>query len=266
LLIMLRVLFSLAAIVGLTLAAANAHALEIRKSGKIAVPAGAALIPFSTDPTIANVLQQDLQVQGRAADGNARAPLTLTVSVNERPLKPGVSLGDIAPGDPDVAALIKAAGATPPPIGDTGNELDEVALARARAEHNQLPASASPMQMILHQLQNQGQAGPPLADPNGCVPGAAPCIPPAAAATPRAQPGAPGYTDDTQQYMQQGHPGGRFQTATVDDKAFDNVIVARVSLSGSPDEMTIVAITHPGEDAAAAKKLVAEEIANAILH
>ena len=47
---------------------------------------------------------------------------------------------------------------------------------------------------------------------------------------------------------------------------FDNVIVARVSISGSPDELTVVAVFHPGEDEHEAKKMIAEEIVNAALH
>src|ERR1700691_5381063 len=103
---MLRGIVSITLLAVIALAAVPARALEIRKAGKIVVPAGADLVPFSTDPTIANVLRQDLEVQGRSAGTDAQAPLTLTVSVNEQPLKPGVSLGDVAPGDPEVAGLI----------------------------------------------------------------------------------------------------------------------------------------------------------------
>ena len=37
-------------------------------------------------------------------------------------------------------------------------------------------------------------------------------------------------------------------------------------VSGSPDEMTVIAVTHPGEDVHEAKKLLVEEIVNAVLH
>jgi len=37
-------------------------------------------------------------------------------------------------------------------------------------------------------------------------------------------------------------------------------------VSGSPEEMTLVAISHPGEDIDDAKKQIAERIANSILH
>ncbi|MBF6559095.1 MAG: hypothetical protein IVW56_02305 [Candidatus Binataceae bacterium] len=263
---MLRGFIVIAVLAGFGLFAIPARALEIRKAGKIDVPAGADLVPFSTDPTIANVLRQDLEVHGRSASDHAQAPLTLTVSVNEQPLKPGVSMSDLAPGDPQVAALIRAAGATPPPLGDTGTAFDEVALARARAENNTMPPAASPMQQILSQIQNPNAGVPTALDPGGCMPGVGPCMDPAAAPTPRPQPGTAGYTGDTQQYLQQGHQDLPYQAQTPDDNNFDSVIVARVSLSGSPDEMTIVAVTHPGEDGRSAKKLIAEEIANSVLH
>ena len=49
--------------------------------------------------------------------------MTVTVTVNEKLLKPGVVLGDLGPGDPWVIAkLMRAAGTDPPPIGDTGNK------------------------------------------------------------------------------------------------------------------------------------------------
>jgi hypothetical protein len=43
------------------------------------------------------------------------------------------------------------------------------------------------------------------------------------------------------------------------------VVVARAGVSGSPQEMTVVAVINPGEDVYEAKRLVAEEIANSIL-
>lgn len=51
-----------------------------------------------------------------------------------------------------------------------------------------------------------------------------------------------------------------------DEQIYDRAIVARASVGGSPDKMTAVVIVHPSEDVRAAKELVAEEIANAILH
>jgi hypothetical protein len=50
-----------------------------------------------------------------------------------------------------------------------------------------------------------------------------------------------------------------------DNGDYDTVVVARASVSGASEEMTLVAISHPGEDVADAKKLIAERIANSIL-
>ena len=248
------------------LAARNASALEIRKAGKISIPADVGVVPFSTDAMIADTLRQDFEAEHREADDNASSPVTLSVNVTERSLRPGTSLQDLAPGDPDVAMLLKSAGATPPPLGDTGTDVDEAVLARARAENHMLPPGATPMQSILNQIQTHGDLGPPMADPSGCVPGS-PCSPSGTPPPPLAQPGSQGYTGDTEDYMSQGYEGaGRRAKRQLSAEYFDNVIVARVSISGSPDEMTVIAVTHPGEDAHDAKKLIAEEIVNAVLH
>jgi hypothetical protein len=255
--------FTLVAACGLALISSPAAALEVRKAGKISVPANAQVVPFSTDAVVADVLRQDFDAEHRGADANASSPVTLSVAVTEEPLRPGVSLQDLAPGDPDVEALLKSAGATPPPVGDTGTDVDEVALARARAENRMLPPGATPMQNIINQIQTHSELGPPAADPSGCLPGS-PCTGPGAAPTPA--PGTPGYTGDTQDYMSQGYEGAARRAKRMQANEFDNVIVARVSISGSPDELTVVAVFHPGEDEHEAKKMIAEEIVNAALH
>jgi hypothetical protein len=265
LLLMLRPLIKYLSIAAylLALTPLRALAVEVRKAGKITVPAAAQVVPFSTDPMVADVLRQDFEAEHRGADANAAMPVTLSVSVTEQPLRPGISLQDLAPGDPDVEALLKSAGATPPPVGDTGTEVDEVALARAHAENRMLPPGATPMQNFMNQIQSHGDLMPPAADPSGCGPGA-PCA--SSGATPSPAPGSQGYTGDTQDYMSQGYEGAARRARRLQAKDFDNVIVARVSISGSPDEMTVVAVFHPGEDEHEAKKLVAEEIVNAALH
>jgi len=265
---MLRGLIKLALIAAclVALAAPRALALEIRKAGKISVPIGVGVVPFSTDAMVADTLRQDFEAEHREADADASSPVTLSVTVSEHPLKPGVSLEDLAPGDPDIEALLKSAGATPPPVGDTGTEVDEAALARARAQNRMLPPGATPMQNLMNQLQAHGDLAPPIADPSGCVPGT-PCGAGGSAPPPGSQPGTQGYTGDTQDYMTQGYEGAaRRARRQLSAEYFDNVIVARVSISGSSDEMTVIAVTHPGEDTHEAKKLIAEEIVNAVLH
>ena len=239
----------------LALAARPVLALEVRKAGKITIPPGVGVEPFSTDALVADRLRQDFDAEHRLADRQrGPSPVTLSVTVSEQSLKPGVSLQDLAPGDPDVEALIKEAGETPPPVGDTGSEIDEAALARARAQNRLLPPGATPMQNLMNQIQAHGDLGPQPPDPSE-----APPQPPA--------PGSQGYTGDTQDYMAQGYESsGRRARQQVAAQDFDNVIVARVSISGSSDEMTVVAVTHPGEDLHEAKELVAEEIVNDVLH
>ncbi|MFZ0658832.1 MAG: hypothetical protein WBE78_11485 [Candidatus Binataceae bacterium] len=50
------------------------------------------------------------------------------------------------------------------------------------------------------------------------------------------------------------------------NKIYDTAIIARATVSGSQSELKVVAVAHPGDDVRSAKKLVAEEIANSILH
>jgi hypothetical protein len=50
------------------------------------------------------------------------------------------------------------------------------------------------------------------------------------------------------------------------DRGYDVVIVARAAVSGQSEEMTVVSVVHPGEDAHDAKKLMAEKIADSLLH
>lgn len=265
---MLRALIRLSLIAAaiVTVAAPRALALEIRKAGKISVPADVQVVPFSTDALVADRLRQDFEAEHRLAGNSAASPSTLSVTITENPLRPGVSLEELAPGDPDIEGLIRSAGATPPPVGDTGTEVDEAALARARAQNHMLPPGATPMQNVWNQIQTHGDLGPQLADPAGCVPGM-PCVPTGTVPPSPPEPGIAGATGDTQDYMMQGYEGaGRRARRQLVASDFDNVIVARVSISGSDDKMTIVAVTHPGEDAHQAKKLIAEEIVNDVLH
>ncbi len=260
-----------------------ARAIEVRKAGKLSVPANAEVVPFSTDPTVAMVLRQDFHAERRSAPATAATPVTLTVSIIEQPLKPGVSLEDLAPGDPDVPKLLKEAGETPPPLGDTGVAPDQAAVARLREQQMLPPDSITQSEQAANAMGGPLAWGGPLMAESmmgapmmgspmmgapaagGCLPGAYPCLP-AAAATPRPQPGDPGYVGDTQAYMQQGSALSNFQSAQGgNNNAYDWVIVARASDSGSDDEMTVLAVVHPGEDRRAAKRLVAEEIANAVL-
>lgn len=220
------------------------------------VPRNRPLIAFCPDPTIERVLTQDFQAANRAARADDRTVVTITVNTSQQFLKPGVSLTQIAPGDPEVAKLLKAAGATPPPLGDTGAQLDQAAVARSQAEKQMLPAD-NPMQSLLNSFKTEGDLGPEPCEPGtigqpGCP-----------QSTPKPQPGDPNYRGDIDAYVHRQNP--RFR-APSDASLYDTVLVARAAASSSTDEMTVLAVVHPGEDIELGKKLMAEEIANAILH
>jgi hypothetical protein len=223
------------------------------------VPPGRPLIAFCTDPTIERVLTQDFHAAQRAARADDQSVITITVNTNQQFLKPGVSLAQIAPGAPEVAALLKAAGATPPPLGDTGAETNQAAVARAQAEQRMLPAD-NPMQSLMNAFKTEGDLGPEAP----CEPGN-PSGPGCPEATPKPQPGDSNYRGDVDEYTHREDPASRFHPPA-DSAVYDTVLVARASASNSPEEMTVVAVIHPGEDLEEAKQLVAEEIANAILH
>ena len=248
----------IAVVIGMATAA---RAFEVKRAGKLDIPLTKPMIVFSTDPTIMNTLTQDIEAARRGADAKTQAPLTLTVNVAESPLKPGVMLNTLAMGDPDVANLIKAAGATPPPLGDTGDQVDQAALAQARAATSMGLPHDTPMQSMLNQIQTHGELGP-MAEAGGC--NGVPCPDPNAMATPRANPGDPGYTGDVEDYVAQSSRRPHFFHQN-DSSQYQTVVVARAGVSGSPQEMTVVAVVNPGEDVREAKRLVAEEIANSVL-
>lgn len=245
--------------------ASVSHAFEIKQAGKLTVRRNVALMAFSTDPAFQEVLSDDFSAARRGAGSIPGSVVTVTVTVSQKPLKPGVSLNDVAPGDPQVADLIKAAGATPPPIGDTGNQFDEAAFARRLAARNLMPAD-TPMDQMIQQLgsgNDTGMMGAPLPCVSRSVitPG---CAPPSEE-TPAPQPGNPGYTGDIQSYVSQGRGLSRFLHHR-GDRGYDVVIVARAAATGQTEEMTVVSVVHPGEDLHDAKKLMAEKIADSILH
>jgi hypothetical protein len=235
----MRFVSALAAFAALILAVPSApFAAELKVAGKLEAPANTPVVAVSTDPVIQHVLSQDLQAAARSAGADVKTSLTLTVTVHQHLLKPGVSLADIAPGDPQVLALLRAAGASPLPIGDTGTERTDpfAVLARERALAPQGPA--------MHNLQDYQAQGQFMG-----MPGAPPYMP--GSYPPASGPYSP--------YHSFSDGGGGSQI-------YDTAIVARAALSGHDEELTVVAVLHPVEDVRRAKKLVAEEIANAILH
>jgi hypothetical protein len=214
------VLGAIAAIV--TIVAGVALATEVQTDGKISVPQAAPLFAVCTDPVVQETLEQDFRDAHREPGNGHGPPVTVTVTVNDKLLKPGVVLGDLGPGDPwIIARLLRAAGTDPPPIGDTGNKpLDPYSeAARRNLMQPDDPATG------LRNYQNfKNEAERPVG--------------------PRF--GANGNASD--------------------DEIYDRAIVAHASVGGSPDQLTAVIVVHPRDDLRSAKELVAEEIANSVLH
>src|SRR5271170_4821010 len=99
-----------------------AHAADIKMAGKLDVPANATVVAICTDPVVQNVLNEDLRAARHGQPSNPENSVTLTVTVNQQMLAPGVSLNQMFPGDPSMVQLLEQAGAEAPPLGDSGDQ------------------------------------------------------------------------------------------------------------------------------------------------
>lgn len=246
----------------------SSFAFEIRQAGNLQVSHHAQLFAFSTDPTIQEILSQDFSAASRSAAGNGPT-VTVSVNVTQQILKPGVSLTQLAPGDPQVADLMKAAGANPPPLGDTGGQYDEAALARRMAAQNYMPNDTESSRLINSISNPSGYSegfGPPIPIPCAAQSVARPGCPPVPQTSPAAAATATRSIGDVQQYVERRKQAQSLFGSGDDNSDYDTVVIARASVSGAPEEMTLVAVSHPGEDIDDAKKHIAERIANSILH
>ncbi len=197
-----------------------AHAADIKMAGKLVAPANAGVIAVCTDPVVQSVLNEDLRAARNGLASNPENSVTLTVTVNQQLLAPGVSLNQMFPGDPSMVELLKAAGANPPPLGDSGNQPADPYAQEAR-RRSLFPDDTAEEQFRAYEASQQALHGVNAPSPYSKIP---------------------------------------------KDQLYDTVIVARASLEGATDELKVVAIVHSGDDARRAKELVAEEIANAVLH
>jgi len=210
------------AIAGLAIAVAiggSAHAADIKMAGKLNVPADASVVAICTDPVVQNVLNEDLRAARHGQPSNPDNSVTLTVTVNQQMLAPGVSLNQMFPGDPSMVELLKEAGAEPPPLGDAGNQQPIDPFAQHARQQALAPDDPVTEQFKAYQARRNAIGNGPTPYDN---------IP--------------------------------------KDQIYDTVIVARASLEGAADELKVVAVVHSGDEVRRAKELVAEEIANAVLH
>ena len=198
--------------------AGSAHAAEIKMAGKLNVPANVSVIAICTDPVVQNVLNEDLRAARPGQLSNPDDSVTITVSVNQQMLAPGISLNQMFPGDPSMVELLKEAGAEPPPLADAGNQPIDPYAQHAR-QQALAPDDPVTEQFKAYQARRNAIGNGPTPYDN---------IP--------------------------------------KDQIYDTVIVARASLEGAADELKVVAVVHSGDDVRRTKELVAEEIANAVLH
>ena len=196
-----------------------AQAAEVKMAGKLNPPANATVVAICTDPVVQNVLNEDLRAARHGQPSNPDNSVTLTVTVNQQMLAPGISLNQMFPGDPSMVELLKAAGAEPPPLADAGNEQPVDPFAQQARQQALAPEDPVTEQFRAYQARRNAMGNGPTPYDN---------IP--------------------------------------KDQIYDTVIVARASLEGAADELKVVAVVHSGDDVRRTKELVAEEIANAVLH
>ncbi len=236
--------------------AADAPQVVVKLGGKLPVPATAPLGVIATDPVLQQVLSQDFQVAGRLASASATSQFTLTVTLTHRALEPGMSLNDVAPGDSNAVALLKQAGVKPAPPPD------EAASGNNGADDSTAAEGNSEATNDVGSYQQQGQIQPPPAPLGGSMPfpmtGAWP-VPPATA---QERSAIPPYM---QQYQGASQPPGA-RSEQEASAIYDTIFVARATGGNDGSELTVVAVAHPGFDAREVRKLIAEEIANAVLH
>ena len=197
---------------------AHAADIDVKMAGKLTAPADATVMAICTDPVMQRVLNEDLRAARHGQPSNPDSSVTLTVTVNQQMLAPGVSLNQMFPGDPSMVELLKEAGADPPPLGDSGDQRIDPFAQQAR-DQALAPEDPETERFKAYQAGRRALSAGPTPYDN---------IP--------------------------------------KNQIYDTVLVARASLEGDADELKVVAVVHAGDDAQRAKELVAEEIANAMLH
>ena len=193
-------------------------AAQLKTLGRLRIPRSAPVIAICTDSVMQTVLTQDFSVARRTIDP-AAAPVTITVTMHQQVMQPGVSAQDVAPGDPIAASLLEELGVGQLPLGDTGDQPSDPYESVARLEATR-PESPLMQQMREYQARQNAMT----------------------------QPSGPLF----------GHEDA--------GKEYPTAIVARVTSNAHEGSLTVAAILAPGEDVHSAKELIAEEIANDVLH
>jgi hypothetical protein len=146
-----------------------AHATDVKMAGQLEVPANATVVAICTDPVVQNVLNEDLRAARHGQPSNPENSVTLTVTVSQQMLAPGVSLNQMFPGDPSMVQLLEQAGAEAPPLGDSGDQpIDPYAnQARQQALNPEDPATES---FKAYQASRQSREGTGALTPYDNIP------------------------------------------------------------------------------------------------
>lgn len=238
--------------------AADAPQIVVKVGGKLAVPPTTPIGVIATDPVLQQVLSQDFQVAGRLAGAGATSELTLTVTLTHRAMEPGMSFNDLAPGDNDAVALLQQAGVKPQPLPE------EAAPTGQNGESDQDDDTAaegnSQVKNDVNSYQQQGQPeeqsatmGPPMLPMTQW---------PVPAAVAQQRSAIPPYMQPYQSANRSGETHDAGDASTV----YDTIFIARATAGSAGGELTVVAVAHPGFNPHEARKLIAEEIANSVLH
>jgi hypothetical protein len=212
---------------------------------------------IATDPVLQQILSQDFQVAGRLADASATSELTLTVTLTHRALEPGMSLNDLVPGNGDAVALLKQAGVKPPPLpeqdaSDQDSDSDADTTAAEGNSQAKSDVKSYEQQGQIEQRPAPMGGGPPLPMTQWPVP----------AASAQDRSALPTYMQPYQRTSPRDEARHEREASAV----YDTIFVARATAGNDTSELTVIAVAHPGFDSHEVRKLIAEEIANSVLH
>jgi hypothetical protein len=233
--------------------------INVKVAGKLNVPANAPLSVIATDPVLQHVLTQDLQIGGRLASASSSSVTTITVTMSQRILAPGMSLNDVAPGDHDAVALLKAMGVRSlQPTAPARQMGRSDAQSAAQGNNNQ------PNDIRAYEQQGGGNSSPQY----GAVPyNPFPLMPwPVPPATAEQRSVLPSYMPPPNYTPGGETPGGESQSQTAPSATYDTVFIARAAAGQDGSTLTVLAVAHPGYDPRQLRELIAEDIANALLH
>lgn len=256
--VVIVVVVAAVAVVGATRSAVaqGQASVKVKVAGKLAVAANAPLSVIATDPVIQQVLNQDLQVGGRLAGADASSVTTITVTLSHRVLSPGISVDDVAPGDHQAVALLKAMGVKsqqpPAPLPP------QIAMGRGAGRTAAQGNSGQSNDIRSYEEQGRQAQPEPATVPYNPLPLMPWPVPPATAQQRSVLP----YYMPPPNY----HSGDESQSETAASATYDTVFIARATAGESAGMLTVLAVAHPGYDPHQVRELIAEEIANALLH